>query len=141
MLEPDTPVACKPDLITYSIMIKGYCKDRNIEQAFRTQQMMERAGIKSDFALYKSLIIGCVKNNQMEMALKVYQNMRMLGIRSQNVYRIEKKVGRAGTLAVNSLHGEDGEESADPSDLSEFYEICKQASGRHTKWRKNNFLL
>jgi len=37
-----------------------------------TQQMMERAGIKSDFALYKSLIIGCVKNNQMEMALKVY---------------------------------------------------------------------
>ena len=30
MLEPDAPAACKPDLITYSIMIKGYCKDRNI---------------------------------------------------------------------------------------------------------------
>lgn len=63
MLEPEAPAACKPDLITYSIMIKGYCKDRNIEQAFKTQQMMEEAGIKSDFALYKSLIIGCVKNN------------------------------------------------------------------------------
>lgn len=72
MLEPDASAACKPDLITYSIMIKGYCKDRNIQEAFMTQQMMERAGIKSDFALYKSLIIGCVKNNQMEMALKVY---------------------------------------------------------------------
>lgn len=72
MLEPAAPSACKPDLITYSIMIKGYCKERNIEEAFKTQQMMEQAGIKSDFALYKSLIIGCVKNNQMEMALKVY---------------------------------------------------------------------
>lgn len=82
MLEPAAPSACKPDLITYSIMIKGYCKERNIEEAFKTQQMMEQAGIRSDFALYKSLIIGCVKNNQMEMALKVYQNMRTLGIRS-----------------------------------------------------------
>lgn len=26
----------KPDLITYSTMIKGYCKDRNIEQALET---------------------------------------------------------------------------------------------------------
>mmetsp|Transcript_43880 Transcript_43880/g.58173 ORF Transcript_43880/g.58173 Transcript_43880/m.58173 type:complete len:135 (+) Transcript_43880:2595-2999(+) len=134
MLQADTPRACKPDLITYSIMIKGYCKDRKIEQAFKTQQMMEQAGIRSDFALYKSLIIGCVKNNQMEMALKVYQNMRLLGIRAQNVYRVEKKSGRADT----SGYGNDGE---DVHDLSEFYEICKQASGRHTKWRKNNFLL
>ena len=37
MLEPGAPAACKPDLITYSIMIKGYCKDRNIEEALVTQ--------------------------------------------------------------------------------------------------------
>ena len=37
MLEPDASAACKPDLITYSIMIKGYCKDRNIQEAFLTQ--------------------------------------------------------------------------------------------------------
>ena len=117
-------------------MIKGYCKDRNIQEAFLTQQMMERAGIKSDFALYKSLIIGCVKNNQMEMALKVYQNMRALGIRSQHVYRLEKK-GGSGPAAYT-----DGNDNyVDPEDMSEFHEICRQASGRHTKWRKNNFLL
>lgn len=79
-------------------------------------------------------MIGCVKNNQMEMALKVYQNMRTLGIHSENVYRLEKK-GGAVSAEVTRVP------DFDPKDLSEFYEICKQASGRHTKWRKNNFLL
>ena len=32
MLAPESEV--KPDLITYSTMVKGYCKIRNIEQAF-----------------------------------------------------------------------------------------------------------
>ena len=60
--------------------------------------------------------------------------MRTLGIHSSNVYRLEKKGG-----AVSS---EDSYiPNFDPQDLGEFYEICKQASGRHTKWRKNNFLL
>ena len=74
----------------------------------------------------------------MEMALKVYQNMRTLGIRSQNVYRLEKKVGATTTIDNNSRVNL---KTDDPQDMSEFYEICRQASGRHTKWRKNNFLL
>ena len=116
---------------------------------------MERSGIKSDFALYKSLIIGCVKNNQMEMALKVYQNMRTLGIRSQNVYRLEKMGGSSTTVSSFCKRGRGGfspestyqfaEDQAldhdDPQDMREFNEIVRQASGRHTKWRKNNFLL
>ena len=73
------------------------------------------------------------------MALKVYQNMRTLGIRSQNVYRLEKK-GGAPTEA-NVREEMNATQAEDPLDMSEFYEICKQASGRHTKWRKNNFLL
>ena len=93
MLDPKAPSTCKPDLITYSIMIKGYCKDKNIEQAFITLQSMEKSGIKADFALYKSLMIGCCKNNQMEMALKVYENMHLLGIKPTDVYRLEKKGG------------------------------------------------
>eukprot|EP00351_Strombidinopsis_sp_SopsisLIS2011_P004017 CAMPEP_0116888508 /NCGR_PEP_ID=MMETSP0463-20121206/23557_1 /TAXON_ID=181622 /ORGANISM="Strombidinopsis sp, Strain SopsisLIS2011" /LENGTH=44 /DNA_ID= /DNA_START= /DNA_END= /DNA_ORIENTATION= len=32
MLAPESDV--RPDLITYSTMVKGYCKVRNIEQAF-----------------------------------------------------------------------------------------------------------
>ena len=30
MLDPCAPESCLPDLITYSIMIKGYCKAKNI---------------------------------------------------------------------------------------------------------------
>ena len=63
MLDPAAPQSCVPDLITFSIMIKGYCKAKNIEQAFYTVQLMENRGIKADFALYKSLMIGCCKNN------------------------------------------------------------------------------
>jgi pentatricopeptide repeat protein len=143
MKEPGAPSACKPDLITYSIMIKGYCKAKNIEQAFIILQEMEKVGIRADFALYKSLIIGCCKNNQSDMALKVYQNMRMLGIHSKNVYRLEKKSGTQksqndGGLSQNELR----KTPLDPKDLSEFHEICKQATGSHTQWRKmNNFIM
>ena len=91
MTAPDAAMACKPDLITYSIMIKGFCKSHDIEKAFLTFQQMEQAGIKADFALYKSLIIGCCKNNQQEMAYKVWQNMKTLNIKATNVYRLHKK--------------------------------------------------
>jgi len=30
--------SCKPDLITYSTMIKGFCKEKNIESALITLQ-------------------------------------------------------------------------------------------------------
>lgn len=70
--------------------------------------------------------------------------MRTLGIRSQNVYRLEKKGGSAiytGRQRSNlALEEQDDEEGWDPEDLSEFHEICRQASGRHTKWKKINFL-
>ena len=37
--------ATKPDLITYSTMIKGFCKDKNIEKALIMLDQMEKAGI------------------------------------------------------------------------------------------------
>ena len=132
MLDPTAPASCRPDLITYSIMIKGYCKDKNIEQAFVTLQLMEKTGIKADFALYKSLMIGCCKNNQMEMALKVYENMRLLGIKPTDVYRLEKKGGpkRHGKHSVSFEFEKSLEEQKSDDDyLHDFHRICNLYRG------------
>ena len=65
----------KPDLITYSTMIKGFCKDQNIEAALTALNKMEASGIKADEVLYNSLLDGCCKVNELEIAFKVFQNM------------------------------------------------------------------
>jgi len=52
---------CKPDLITYSTMIKGYCKEKNIEAALELLETMEDQQIKADEVLYNSLLDGCCK--------------------------------------------------------------------------------
>ena len=75
----------RPDLISYSTMIKGFCKEKNIEQAFYMLEVMDKQGIKADEVLYNSLLDGCCKANEVDMALKVYSNMRALGIRPSNV--------------------------------------------------------
>ena len=66
----------RPDLITYSTMIKGYCKDKNIEQALVMLETMQKEDIKADEVLYNSLLDGCCKANQLDLAFKVYENMR-----------------------------------------------------------------
>jgi len=63
---------CKPDLITYSTMIKGYCKEKNIEAALVVLDTMQHNQIKPDEVLYNSLLDGCCKANQIELAFKVY---------------------------------------------------------------------
>jgi pentatricopeptide repeat protein len=65
----------KPDLITYSTMIKGFCKNHNIEAALTALNTMEASGIKADEVLYNSLLDGCCRVGELEIAFKVFQNM------------------------------------------------------------------
>ena len=75
----------RPDLITYSTMIKGYCKEKNIEQALEMLNTMLKQNIKADEVLYNSLLDGCCKANQLDFAFKVYANMRAANIAASNV--------------------------------------------------------
>eukprot|EP00347_Sterkiella_histriomuscorum_P013026 403366299 len=75
----------KPDLITYSTMIKGFCREKNIQQALIMLNDMEKNNIMADEVLYNSLLDGCCKANEIEMALKVYKNMEILKIKPSNV--------------------------------------------------------
>lgn len=75
----------KPDLITYSTMIKGYCHQKNIERALMILDEMEKVGIKPDEVVYNSLLDGCCKADDIQIGLMVYQNMLRLGIKPSNV--------------------------------------------------------
>ena len=78
--------SCQPDLITYSTLIKGFCRDRRIEEALKLfKEMEENTGIVPDEVLYNSLLDGCCKANHLDLALKAYSNMKFLKIRPSNV--------------------------------------------------------
>lgn len=53
-------------------MIKGYCKEKNIEQALITLDQMQAQKIQADEVLYNSLLDGCCKSDQIDLAMKVY---------------------------------------------------------------------
>lgn len=61
----------KPDLITYSTLIKGFCRDKNIESAFKILNEMKKCGILPDEVLFNSLLDGCFKSNEIDLAFKV----------------------------------------------------------------------
>jgi pentatricopeptide repeat protein len=70
----DPSVSCvMPDLITFSTLIKGHCRVKNIEQALILHEQMLQQGIKADEVLYNSLLDGCLKSDETEMALKCYK--------------------------------------------------------------------
>ncbi|CEM00594.1 unnamed protein product [Vitrella brassicaformis CCMP3155] len=51
----------KPDLITYSCLIKGFCKQNELDKAMLLMHSMERKGVKPDRILFNILIDGCAK--------------------------------------------------------------------------------
>jgi len=61
----------KPDLITYSTLIKGFCKDKNIDDAFKILNEMKFNKIEADEVLFNSLLDGCFKANELDLAFRV----------------------------------------------------------------------
>ena len=60
------------DLITFSTMIKGYCKYSYLEKGFKLFELMKTKNIQSDEVLYNSLLDGCSKNGKLDLAFKLY---------------------------------------------------------------------
>ena len=54
-------MSIQPDLITYSTLIKGHCRNKKIEKALILHEKMLQQGIKADEVLYNSLLDGCMK--------------------------------------------------------------------------------
>jgi len=78
-------VGVQPNLITYSAMIKGYCRMRDIQKAFDILNHMRReGGVRPDEITYNSLLDGCAQNNLVEEGMKLLEEMQQEGVKPSN---------------------------------------------------------
>merc|ERR1740117_1448697 len=67
----------KPNLITYSTMLKGHCQSGNIQTGFQILAEMKRdARLRPDEIMYNSLLDGCAQNNLVDEGLRLLEEMQ-----------------------------------------------------------------
>ncbi|CEL97092.1 unnamed protein product [Vitrella brassicaformis CCMP3155] len=80
-------VACKiePDLITYSILIKGNCENGKLDRAVELLYSMKAKGFVPDEIVYNSLLKGCSHAGDVALAEKLLEDLARDEIRPSNV--------------------------------------------------------
>jgi pentatricopeptide repeat protein len=77
----------QPDLITYSTVIKGYARAKDMDKVFDIYAFL--TANKRDFTLdeviYNSILDGCAKTNNLERAMSVYEDMKLNSVKRSNV--------------------------------------------------------
>merc|ERR1719231_630429 len=75
----------KPNVITYSTMLKGHCQNGDIQTAFAIlDQMKKDAKMKPDEIMYNSLLDGCAQNNLVDEGLRLLEGMQSEGVVPSN---------------------------------------------------------
>merc|ERR1719162_2621353 len=75
----------KPNLITYSTMLKGHCQNGDIQTAFQILEAMKKdAHLKPDEIMYNSLMDGCAQNNLVDEGLNLLEEMQTQGVAPSN---------------------------------------------------------
>lgn len=74
------------NLITYNILLKGYCQQLQIDKAEDLmREMVDEAGIEPDVVSYNTLIDGCIVVDDCAGALTYFNEMRKRGIAPSKV--------------------------------------------------------
>ena len=70
----------EPDLITYSILVKGYCAEGDLDRALRIPEAT-KCGDKHapDEIMYNSILHGCAKQNWVDDALRLMEGRCAVG--------------------------------------------------------------
>jgi len=90
-----------PDVVTYSTIIKGYCKAGDLDKSLELfQQMRLEGGLEPDELMYNSLLDGCTRQNRLEDASRILQQMLKAKIRPSNytLSIVARFLGRARKL-------------------------------------------
>merc|ERR1719313_2980899 len=91
----------KPNVITYSTMLKGHCQNGDVKTGFAIlDEMKNVAHLKPDEIMYNSLLDGCAQNNLVDEGLKLLEQMQNEGVKPSNftLSVLVKLVGRARKL-------------------------------------------
>jgi len=71
----------KPDLITYSTLLKGYCHVGELEKALHVVEAIKASGLQCDELVYNTLMHGCVKANNLQIGAHLFEEMVKSGMR------------------------------------------------------------
>ncbi len=75
-----------PDLITYSTVIKGYARAKNMDKVFDIYQFLNGdSRFRLDEVIYNSILDGCAKTRNLDKALIVYADMQKNQVKKSNV--------------------------------------------------------
>merc|ERR1719221_477383 len=105
-----------PDVVTYSTIIKGYCKSGDLDKSMELfHQMQTESGLEPDELMYNSLLDGCTRQNRLEDASRILQEMLKAKIKPSNytLSIVARFLGRARRLdqafaTVESISNEYG---------------------------------
>jgi pentatricopeptide repeat protein len=76
----------QPDLITYSTVIKGYARAKDMDKVFDIYQFLKSKNyFQLDEVIYNSILDGCAKTGQLERAMSVYEDMLSSNVKRSNV--------------------------------------------------------
>eukprot|EP00931_Biecheleriopsis_adriatica_P065669 TRINITY_DN40162_c0_g1_i1.p1 TRINITY_DN40162_c0_g1~~TRINITY_DN40162_c0_g1_i1.p1 ORF type:complete len:418 (+),score=86.41 TRINITY_DN40162_c0_g1_i1:37-1290(+) len=111
MRTPHSPV--RPDLVTYTTMLKGYCGCGDVRTAMRIADDIKADGLRCDEQVYNTLLDGCAKAKDLALADQLLQEMSQARIRqSQITKQIIRKIYPQGRGSVKRRREEDAEEEA-----------------------------
>lgn len=75
----------QPNLITYGTVIKAYCAEGTIDQAFEVMRTMTSvSGLKPDEVVYNTVLDGCARFGYFEKGLETLQLMRQANVPPSN---------------------------------------------------------
>jgi len=75
----------EPNLITYSSIIKGYCQENRLDEAFQLKQtMMETTQLRPDEIMYNAFLDGCARQGIYDRGCAVLADMEADGIAPSN---------------------------------------------------------
>merc|ERR1719464_200054 len=104
-----------PDVVTYSTIIKGYCKLGDLDKGLELfQQMRAEAHLVPDELMYNSILDGCTRQNRLDEAKRILQQMLKAKIKPSNytLSIVTRFLGRANLdqafATVESISSEYG---------------------------------
>merc|ERR1719272_2640256 len=85
ILEDMKTYQVKPNVITYSTMLKGHCQNGDVHTGFALlEEVRNSPGLKPDEIMYNSLLDGCAQNSLVEDGLRLLEEMQKEGVRPSN---------------------------------------------------------
>jgi pentatricopeptide repeat domain-containing protein 1 len=98
-----------PDLITFSTLIKGFCKVKNIERANQFFQMILTHKIQPDEALINLILECCYGTGNTDKGVEIFNTMTNLKIPASNItYSIMIKVNHLYFTHISSFIAKPG---------------------------------